>query len=51
MPRYAPCAFPAFGGLAERLGRRGTLALALVFALVQGLFVSWAFVYPHVQPP
>ncbi len=51
MPRYALVAFPAFAGLAARLGRRGTLALGIGFALAQWFFVSWAFVYPHVQPP
>ena len=51
MPRYALAAFPAFAALAARLGRRGTLALGIGFALAQWFFVSWAFVYPHVQPP
>ncbi len=51
MPRYALMAFPAFAGLAERLGRRGVLLLTLAFALAQWFFVTWAFVYPRVQPP
>ncbi len=51
MPRYSLVAFPAFAGLADRLGRRGTFVLAGGFALAQWLFVSWSFVYPHVQPP
>lgn len=51
MPRYSLVAFPAFAGLAERLGRRGTLLLGIGFALAQWSFVSWAFVFPHVQPP
>jgi len=51
MPRYSLVAFPAFAGLAERLGRRGTLVLVVVFALAQWFFVSWSFLYPHVQAP
>jgi hypothetical protein len=51
MPRYSLVAFPAFAGLAKRLGRRGTLVLVVLFALAQWFFVSWSFLYPHVQPP
>ena len=51
MPRYCLVAFPAFAGLAERLGGRGTLLLTLGFAVAQWFFVSWTFVYPGAQPP
>jgi hypothetical protein len=51
MPRYSLIAFPAFAGLAQRLGWRGTLLLGVGFAVAQWFFVSWAFVFPHVQPP
>jgi hypothetical protein len=51
MPRYALAAFPAFAGIADRLGRRGTRALVVVFALGQWWFVSWAFTGPGAQPP
>lgn len=42
VPRYALVAFPAFAGVAERLGRRGTIALVVVFALAQVAFAAWA---------
>lgn len=51
MPRYCLVAFPAFAGVAERLGRRGTILLTVGFAVAQWFFVSWSFVYPHAQPP
>ncbi|MDQ6794350.1 MAG: hypothetical protein M3067_05960 [Chloroflexota bacterium] len=51
MPRYCLVAFPAFAGLAERLGGRGTLLLTVGFAVAQWFFVSWTFVYPGPQPP
>ena len=51
MPRYSLIAFPAFAGLAQRLGRRGTFLAAVAFAAAQWWFVSWSFVFPHVQPP
>lgn len=51
MPRYCLVAFPAFAGLAERLGGRGTLLLAVGFAIAQWFFISWTFVYPGAQPP
>ncbi len=43
MPRHALMAFPAFGLLGERLGRRGTILLTLVFAALQLWFVAVAF--------
>jgi hypothetical protein len=42
-PRYLMMAFPAFAGLADRLGRRGTLLLALAFAALQVFFIRAAF--------
>ncbi len=51
MPRYAVVAFPAFAGLAGRLGRRGTLFLAFAFAVAQWAFVAWAFIEPGAQAP
>lgn len=41
MPRYALLAFPAFAGLASRLGRRSTTVLLLFFVIAQCLFVRW----------
>ncbi len=41
-PRYMLVAFPAFAGLSQRLGRRGTIALLIVFALGQWLFVRYS---------
>lgn len=43
MPRHALMAFPAFGLLGERLGRRGTIALTILFAVMQIWFVAVAF--------
>ncbi len=43
MPRHALMAFPAFALLGERLGRRGTIVLTIVFAAMQIWFVSVAF--------
>ena len=51
LPRYAVIAFPAYAGLSRALGRRGTVALVVAFALAQWLFVSWAFALPGAQPP
>lgn len=51
MPRYCLVAFPAFAGLAERLGGRRTLLLTVGFAVAQWFFVSWTFVNPGAQPP
>ncbi len=51
MPRYSLVAFPAFAGLAQRLGRRAAQVLVVLFALAQWFFVSWSFLYPHVQAP
>ncbi len=51
MPRYSVVAFPAFAGLAERLGRRGTLVVVILFGFAQWFFVTWSFLYPHVQAP
>ena len=47
----APTRPRRIAALAAQLGRRGTLALGVGFALAQWFFVSWAFVYPHVLPP
>jgi hypothetical protein len=43
MPRHTLVAFPAFAILAQRLGRRGTVAAAAGFALLQVWFVAAAF--------
>ena len=48
MPRHVLVAFPAFGLVADRLGPRWTLALAILFALVQANQVWLSFV---AQPP
>jgi hypothetical protein len=51
LPRYAVVAFPAFAGLSERLGRRGTALLLVAFAAAQWYFVQWAFVGPLRAAP
>ncbi|HEX8939036.1 MAG TPA: mannosyltransferase family protein [Candidatus Limnocylindrales bacterium] len=51
MPRYALLAFPAFAAISERLGRRGTVVLVLVFAVAQWFFVGWAFTGRHPLAP
>jgi len=43
MARYGLAAFPAFAAFAERLGPRRSLAAAIGFAVVQALFVIFAF--------
>ena len=43
MARYSLAAFPAFAAFAERLGPRGSLVAAIVFAVVEALFVGLAF--------
>jgi len=50
MPRYTLAAFPAFAAFAERLGPRGSLAAAIVFAVAEVLLVSFAF-GPGPHPP
>lgn len=51
MPRYTVLAFPAFAALSARLGRWGTLALLLVFAVGQAYFVGWTFAGDHSTAP
>jgi hypothetical protein len=51
MPRHALAAFPAFGLLAARLGKRKAIALAIVFALVEANYVLLAFVGPMPIAP
>lgn len=51
VPRYVLMAFPAFAGLADRLGRRGTLALTVLFIAGQWLFVSWSFATTGATSP
>ena len=48
--RYALPAFPAYAGMADRLGRRGTLALVIVFALAEVWFASWTIGQGRVPP-
>jgi hypothetical protein len=43
MPRHAMMAFPAFGYLATRLGRRPSLVVLVAFALLQIAFVAAVF--------
>ena len=43
MPRHSMVAFPAFALLAERLGRRASIALIVGFALLQVAFVAAVF--------
>ena len=50
MPRYCLAAFPAFAAFAERLGPRGSLAVAIVFVVAEALFVSFAL-SPGSNPP
>jgi Mannosyltransferase (PIG-V) len=50
MPRHAMVAFPAFAGLARRLGPRLSFVVALGFALVEVAFVDFAFGPIH-RPP
>ena len=42
-PRYVLVAFPAYAGLAERLGRKGTIAMGVAFALFQVVMIAQAF--------
>jgi hypothetical protein len=51
MPRHALVAFPAFGMIASRLGTRGRLGLALIFAGLQANYVLLAFVGPQPFAP
>ncbi len=51
MPRYALVAFPVFALLGLRLGRRGTIVLAIVFAIGQAAFVYSAFDGPAATAP
>lgn len=51
VPRYAVVAFPAFGALAERLGRRWTLVLLALFMLGQVVFARWVFESPIGSAP
>ncbi|HEY2887755.1 MAG TPA: hypothetical protein VGJ17_04010 [Candidatus Limnocylindrales bacterium] len=51
MPRHALVAFPAFGMIASRLGTRGRIALALIFAGLQANYVLLSFVGPQPFAP
>ncbi len=51
LPRYDVVAFPAFAGLADRLGRRGSAALVIVFLLGQVVFLGWAIPAAGGMPP
>jgi hypothetical protein len=51
VPRYAMLAFPAFAGLSARLGRRATMALVLLFAIGQVVFVGWVIPVRGAQAP
>jgi hypothetical protein len=51
MPRHAMIAFPVFGYLALRLGGRGTVALAVLFAVMQVWFVGLTFTGATPVPP
>jgi mannosyltransferase PIG-V len=51
VPRYAILAFPAFAGLASRLGSRTTLALVVAFAIAQVAFVGWVLPPTGTQAP
>jgi hypothetical protein len=42
-PRYVLVAFPAYAGLAERLGRKGTILVGVAFALLQVVMIAQAF--------
>jgi hypothetical protein len=42
-PRYVLMAFPAYAGLAERLGRKGTTLVGVAFALLQVVMIAQAF--------
>ena len=51
LPRYALVAFPAFGALAGRLGRRGSLVMLAVFLAGQVAFAWWAIPAAGTQAP
>jgi hypothetical protein len=51
MPRHTLVAFPVFGYLALRFGRRGTIVLAILFVLMQFWFVSLTFTGAYPVPP
>ncbi len=51
LPRYAVLAFPAFAGLADRLGRRGSATLLVIFVIGQVFFVRWAVAVTGSQSP
>jgi hypothetical protein len=51
MPRHAMVAFPVFGLLATRLGNRATVALTIVFAIMQLWFVGLTFTGRWPVPP
>jgi hypothetical protein len=50
MPRHAMVAFPAFGAIAERLGRRGSALLVAAFLVAQLLFLRMSL-GPNPTPP
>jgi hypothetical protein len=50
-PRYVLAAFPAYAGLSSVAGRRGTMLLTVVGAVLQIVFVSFALVRVHPLPP
>jgi Mannosyltransferase (PIG-V) len=51
MPRHTLVAFPVFGYLALRFGRRGTVVLAVLFAAMQFWFVGLTFTGQYPVPP
>jgi hypothetical protein len=51
MPRHALVAFPAFGLLADRLGPRRSIVLAIVFALFEANGVWLSFIASHPLAP
>ncbi len=51
MPRYVLVAFPAYAGLAERLGRNGTLILLFLCAVAEWYFIGWSFTGFLAMPP
>jgi len=50
MPRHSMVAFPVFAVLASRLGKRGSIAVLVVFAIGQILMIRMSF-GPDAQPP
>ena len=48
--RYAMPAFPAYAPISDRLGRRRTIALVIVFAVAEVWFASWTIGPPRISP-